>query len=366
MSLLSRMLLREMALPFLFSFCALSVFLLLGSLLSLLEPLLRTGIGFVELGKIAILLLPTFWAFVLPMATMLGVLIGFLRLSRDSEMLALFACGTGLKKLMIPVIMVSITACLVSFFISSSVIPGAKSASKNFIRKLTEHSLARGIPEKVFFTPISGLTLYVDKSLDQGHCFKGVYIQDARKKQVIYQILARDGVLFAQPGGLEVVLRLKNGILNRISDDYGKTDTIEFNSYVLHLSLPGKDSKPGRGELGLRDLLKNASDPDKSARHRILYLTEFHQRLALPAGVLILGIMAAPLGILFGRTGLSEGVALGLAAFLAYYLSMAFAGNLADTGNISPVIVLWIPNLIFAGITAGLMILLYKQGPLRG
>ncbi len=366
MSLLSRMLLREMALPFLFSFCALSVLLLLGSLLSLLEPLLRTGIGYVELGKIAILLLPTFWAFVLPMATMLGVLMGFLRLSRDSEMLALFACGTGLKKLMIPVIMVSITACLVSFFMSSSLIPRAKSASKNFIRELTEHSLARGIPEKVFFTPISGLTLYVDKSLDQGHCFKGVYIQDARKKQVIYQILARDGELFARPGGLEVVLRLKNGILNHISNDYEKTDTIEFNSYVLHLSLSGKDSKPGRGELGLRDLLKNASDPDKSDRHRIHYLTEFHQRLALPAGVLILGIMAAPLGILFGRTGLSEGVALGLAAFLAYYLSMAFAGNLADTGSISPVIALWVPNLIFAGITAGLIILLYKRGPLRG
>jgi lipopolysaccharide export system permease protein len=360
------MLLREMALPFLFSFCALSVLLLLGSLLPLLEPLLRTGIRSVELGKIAILLLPTFWAFVLPMATMLGVLLGFLRLSRDSEMLALFACGAGLKKLIIPVIAVSITACLVSLFMSSSVIPKAKSTSKNFIRELTERSLARGIPEKVFFTPMSGLTLYVDKSLDQGHYFKGVYIQDARKKQVIYQILARDGELFVQPGGLEVGLQLKNGTLNRISDDYRKTDTLEFNSYVLRLSLLGKDNKPRRGELGLRDLLKNASDPDKSARHRIHYLTEFHKRLALPIGVLILGIMAAPLGILFGRTGLSGGVALGLVAFLAYYLSMAFGANLADTGAISPVIALWVPNIIFAVITAGLIILLYKHGLLSG
>jgi lipopolysaccharide export system permease protein len=366
MSILSRMLLREMALPFLFSFCALSVLLLLGSLLPLLEPLLRAGIKFTELGRFAILVLPTFWAFVLPMAMLLGVLLGFLRLSRDSEMLALFACGAGLKKLIIPVIMVSITACLVSFFLSASVIPKAKTASRNFIRELTERSLARGITEKIFFSPMSKLTIYVDKSLDQGHRFKGVYIQDARKKRVTYQILARDGELFTQPGGLEVGLRLSNGTLNRISDDYKKTDTIDFDSYALRLSLPGKGRKQKRGELGLEDLLKAASDPDTSARDKVHYLTEFHERLAVPIGALILGIMAAPLGILFGRTGLSGGIALGLAAFLAYYLSTAFAASLADTGNISPVIALWVPNLIFAGITVGLIILLYKQGPLRG
>ena len=364
MSILSKMLFREMALPFLFSFCALSVFLLLGSLLPLLEPLLRAGIKPAELGRFAILVLPTFWAFVLPMATLLGVLLGFLRLSRDSEMLALFACGAGLKKLIIPVIMVSLIACLVSFFLSASVIPKAKTASRNFIRELTERSLARGIPEKIFFSPMSKLTLYVDKSLDQGHRFKGVYIQDTRKKRVTYQILARDGELFAQPGGLEVGLRLRNGTLNRISDDYRKTDTLDFDSYALRLSLPGKDRKQKRGELGLEDLLKAASDPDTSAKHKVHYLTEFHERLAVPIGALILGIMAAPLGILFGRTGLSGGIALGLAAFLAYYLSVAFAASLADTGNISPVIALWAPNFIFTGITVGLIILLYRRGPL--
>jgi lipopolysaccharide export system permease protein len=366
MSLLSRMLLREMALPFLFSFFALSVLLFLGSLLPLLEPLLRAGIRPVELGRFAILVLPTFWAIVFPMSALLGVLIGFLRLSRDSEMLALFACGAGLKKLIIPVIMVSITAYLVSFFLSASVIPKAKSASRSFIRELTERSLARGIPEKAFLSPLSKLTLYVDKSLDQGHRFKGVYIQDARKKRITYQILARDGKLFAQPGGLEVGLQLSNGTLNRISDDYRKTDTLDFKSYALRLSLPEKGLKQKRGELGLEDLLKAASDPDTSARHKVHYLTEFHERLAIPLGTFILGIMAAPLGILFGRTGLSGGIALGLAAFLAYYLSVAFAASLADTGNISPVIALWVPNLIFAGITVGLIILLYKQGPLRG
>ena len=366
MSILSKMLLREMALPFLFSFCALSVLLLLGSLLPLLETLLKAGIKPAEFGRFAILVLPTFWALVFPMATLLGILLGFLRLSRDSEILALFACGAGIRKLIIPVIAISMTAWLLSFFLSASVIPKTKSASRSFIRELTERGLARGIPEKAFLSPMPGLTIYVDESLDQGHRFKGVYIQDTRKKQVANQILARDGELIAQPGGLAVGLRLRHGTLNRISDDYRKTDTLDFDSYALRLSLPVEHHKLKRGELGLLDLIKVASDPDTSAEHRVHYLVEFQKRLAIPLGTLILGIMAAPLGILFGKTGLSGGIALGLAAFLAYYLSMAFGGNLADTGSISPVIAIWVPNLIFAGIMVGLIYLLCKRGALRG
>jgi lipopolysaccharide export system permease protein len=359
------MLLREMALPFIFSFSALSVLLVLGSLLPLLELLLKVGIKFSELGKFAILLLPTFWVFVLPMSIMLGILLGFLRLSRDSEMIALFACGIDLKRLIRPVIIVSIIACLISFFLSASLTPKAKSLSRNFIRELTESSLIRGIPEKVFLNPMSKFTLYVDRCIDEGHRFEGIYIQDARRKKATYHILARDGELFTQPNGSAVILKLQNGVLNRIGEDYKRTDTLDFKSYTLRLSLSGADDKQRSSELGLKDLLKVASDPDTSDKHQIHCLTEFHERLALPIGVLILGIMAAPLGIIFGRTGLSEGIALGITAFLAYYLSMAFASSLADTGDISPVIALWIPNLMFGGMAVGSIILLGKRGPLR-
>ena len=366
MSLLSRMLLREMALPFLFSFCALNVLLLVGSLLPLLEPLLKAGIEPVEMVRFVVLLLPTFWVYVLPMATLLGVLLAFLRVSRDSELLALLACGIGPKRFLVPVIMVSVTAWLLCLFVSASLVPKAKSASKNFLRELTGRALARGIPEKVFLNPIAGLTIYVDKSLDGGRRFKGVFIRDSRRKDTANQILAREGELTTQQDGSDVALRLHYGTLNRIGSDYQKFDTLDFESYALRLSLAAGSRKPRKSELGLGDLLEVASDPHTSDKHRQRYLTEFHERLAIPVGTLILGIMAAPLGIFFGRTGLSGGIALGLTAFLAFYLSVAFGANMADTGTISPGIALWTPVFVFAGITAGLIWLLNKRGPLRG
>ncbi len=365
MSLLSRMILKEMIPPFLFSFCALSIFLLLASLLHLSGTLVKTGIRPVELLKFAGLLLPTFWSLVLPMATLLGVLLGFLSLSKDNEIIALFACGIGPKRLIIPVIAVSVISWLLSLFISVYVIPRAKTAYRDLFRELIEHRLARGIPGKVFFSPMPGLTIYVDKSLDQGHRLKGVYIRDARRHKVANQILARKGKLFAQPGGREVVLQLSQGVLSHVSNDYRESDTIDFDSYSLVLSLAAKDREPSRGELGMGDLLKVASNPNTSHRVRWHYITEFHKRLAIPLGALILGIMAAPMGIFFGRAGLSGGIALGLAAFMVYYLSMLFGENLASTGTISPAVALWAPDFIFSGIAAGLIVLLNKRGPLR-
>jgi lipopolysaccharide export system permease protein len=365
MSLLTKMLLREMALPFLFSFAALSALLLLGRMIPMLEPLLRAGIAWIEIATFMVLLLPTLWLLVLPMSVLLAVLLAFLRLSRDSEMVAMLASGVTPGRLLRPVIAVSVLAWLFSLVLSTSVLPEAKHASKTFVRELTERRLARGLPEKVFLTPLPGLTLYVDKSLEEGNRFKGIFIRDARREDAVGNVLAEEGEILSQPDHAQVALRLKNGSLHRESEDYRECDTFVFRTYSLRLSLQGEALKPKRGELGLGELLKTAADSGTSEKDRLRNMTEFHKRLALPSGTLILGIMAAPLGILFGRNSLSGGIALGLAAFLLYYLSMAFASNLADLGSVTPAVALWTPNAAFAGIAAAMVVLINRRGPLR-
>ena len=61
-----------------------------------------------------------------------------------------------------------------------------------------------------------------------------------------------------------------------------------------------------------------------------------------------MGMIAVPLGCLFGRTGLSGGIAIGLAAFLGYYMIMEIAANIADKGAIPPEIAMWTPNAVAA------------------
>lgn len=365
-TLLFRTLIREIAVPFFFSLAALSAVLLLGRLLPLLGTLLRSGITFGELGLLLLLLLPTFLLIVLPMATLLGVLLAFLRLSRDSEILALFACGIGPRSLLVPVTAVAMVAWLATLATSTVVLPQANAAARAFLHQMTERHLARGLPEKVFLTPVEGLAIYVHKTRSDGRRLRGIYIRDARNPTTTSQILARRGEVFTKPDGGEIVLRLFDGSLHRTSPDYQQADTMDFGSYTVRLTLPGGSMKPRRGNMTLSMLRHLARDPDTEPNERRLVLVEFHKRLALPAAAFILGILGFPLGILFGRTGLSGGVALGLSAFLAYYLCLAMGANLAETGVLSPGLGLWLPNVLFAAATGGLILLLERKGPLRG
>ena len=57
-------------------------------------------------GTVALLFfcsLPPALTFTLPMAVLVGVLIGLGRLSADSEIVALHACGISLRRLLLPV-----------------------------------------------------------------------------------------------------------------------------------------------------------------------------------------------------------------------------------------------------------------------
>jgi len=358
--------LREMLLPFCFSFVGLSLLMLLGSILPLLETLLRSGITASELATLVLLILPTFWVFVLPMATLLGILLGFLRLSRDSEMVALLASGIGPGGLLRPVAAAAVLFWALSLLVSAYVLPRAKMASRDFVRELTERTLARGIPQGIFFTPISGLTIHVKQSLEEGRRLRGIFVRDARRKDLPGTILASDGELLTLDQGTQVALALKNGTMNRIGEEYTGADTLDFKTYFLRLNIAGEAREPSRGEMDLATVLAMANDPEKSSKRRTSFLTEFHKRLALPAGTLILGILAAPLGIFFGRTGPSGGVAIGLVAFLSYYLSTAFVANLAEAGALPAGPAIWTPNCVFACLTGGLLWLLARRGPMGG
>ncbi|MGQ9500317.1 MAG: LPS export ABC transporter permease LptF [Dissulfurimicrobium sp.] len=366
MSILSRMLLKEIFLPFIFAFCALNALFLTGRLLPLFEPILRAGTGFKDILKLLALILPTFWVFVLPMATVVGVLLAFLRLSRDSEVLALFACGVTPRKLLIPVFLVAFTALLLSLFISIYILPKSNMAAKTFIMQLTQLTLAKGIPEHTFFTPIHGLTIYAHKGTDGGKRLKGIFIWDSRNKDSVSQIFAKNGEILTEPGKKEVTMRLVNGTLNITSQDYKNTDTINFNTYTIRLRLTEDVYKPSRGDMRIDKLWKETTDPKNTKDDKILYLVELYKRLTLPLGTLILGLLAAPLGIFFGRTGLSGGVALSLAAFLTYYTLMIYMANLAEAGITPPFLSLFMPNFAFLCITAAMLWLLNKRGPVKG
>jgi len=327
----------------------------------LLQPLLMAGITAGEFLRFIAVIFPSFFGFSIPIAVLLGNLLAFMRLSRDSEIMALLCCGVNFRQILKPVALATCLLWAAALAVSIVVVPLSKTASKNFLREITEKILARGIPQRVFFNPVQGLTFYVDHSSGQGKKFLGVFISDERKAGLTNEILARRGHLAPDETGRRAMLILNDGIMSVIDTDSRAMDFMRFGKYVLRMQLPSDRGRRSRGEMGLDELYTMAYRGDTPPENRIRYRIEFQKRFAIPCGVLIMGLVAVPLGCLFGRTGLSGGIAIGLAAFLSYYMIMELAANMADSGYIPPEAAMWIPNAAAAAAVFFLMRKLYAM-----
>ena len=360
--LYEKLVFREMVRPFLITLVGLSLLFLMARLLRYMEPLLKAGITLAEFGRLVLLMLPVFLMIILPIATLLGALLASMRLSRDCEMVALFSCGISVGRLARPFVIFAFLCWIVSLFTATFIVPAAKTASRTFLRDITESVFLRGLPEKVFVSSRKGLTFYVDRSDEKGRDLHGIYIRDTRLENMPYQILARSGHLAVRPDRSSIVLKLSQGVMTTRGNEKDSVDILEFRSYALSLSAPSEKVRVHRGEMGLVELYNrghDTSDPE----YALSCLVELHKRLAIPTGTLIFGIIALPLGVFLGRTGLSGGIAAGLAGFILYYMTIIFASNVAEQGVIPPSASLWLPNAGFGILTCWLVRRLAERGP---
>ena len=77
--------------------------LLMAKIMELTDLVVSRGVGLDVVGRLLMYTMPYFLVFTIPMATLLGVLIAFLRLSSDNEIVALKAAGVSLVRLLPPV-----------------------------------------------------------------------------------------------------------------------------------------------------------------------------------------------------------------------------------------------------------------------
>ena len=100
---IDRYVIREVVPPFVLSLLIFTFVLELPQLMGELEKLLAKGVPWPTVGRIILLLSPQALGLTIPMALLVGLLIGLGRLSTDRESVALLACGVSPYRLLRPV-----------------------------------------------------------------------------------------------------------------------------------------------------------------------------------------------------------------------------------------------------------------------
>jgi lipopolysaccharide export system permease protein len=95
------------------------------------------------------------------------------------------------------------------------------------------------------------------------------------------------------------------------------------------------------------------------------YEVEIHKKFAIPFACLAFVLVGGPLGIRMGKGGFAN-MAIAVGFFLVYYLMLIGGEQLADRRLFSPLLAMWLPNLILGAIGVYLTASVMGIGPSRG
>ncbi len=90
---------------------------------------------------------------------------------------------------------------------------------------------------------------------------------------------------------------------------------------------------------------------------------EYYKKFTIPFVCFVMGLLGIPLGIRKVRGGKSYGFLISLIILIMYYLLLITAESLAKSGEISPIMSMWMPNILMGVLGIYLFINAAKESP---
>lgn len=330
----------------------------------------NTGISAVFL--LILYSLPRFLEFTLPMSVMLAVLLTTMRMAGSNEIIALKGGGMTIYRLLPPVGFFCFLVALVTLWVTVWAVPWGKYAFSTTGAELARSSLNMALKARQFNTPFDDVMIYVNAVDVKTGNMRDLFIEDGRNDDTVGITVAARGKLVVRPGQEGYTLRLANGTINQVSLSRKTAHQIHFDTYDINFDMPGagdgnRAGNPSRDldEMGIGELTATMNTPDISPKKRNEAKLVFHEKFAIPFACMVLGLLSLCLGLqsLSSRKGAGFGMALFF--FLGYYMLLAFGWSAGETGKVSPVLAMWLPNVVLGIMALYMLRRVVREAPLQ-
>ena len=327
------------------------VALLLERMVRLMELLVSQGGPLFLVLKMIGNLVPHYLGIALPAALFVGIMLATTRLSVDSELDAMNAVGVGLRRLLWPLLALSAVIAVIVFLLYSYLQPHTRYAYRALIYAATNSVWDLALEKGAFFTGLGGYTVMVDDISDNGGRLEGVFIYRREDDGKTIAMTAESGQAFRRPDELQVLLRLSKGVRTEIRADNGQATALTFDVFELPIdvALPSPfRQRVGERELTIDELWRQRTAPVEGGPTRAAILAELHGRLVRTVSLLIIPLLAVPLGLVTRRNERNIGIAVGVVLMLLYHNVVNFGEAFASSGRVTAGVGLWLPFLMFA------------------
>ena len=362
MRIFTRYILREITGYALLGGVLFTFILFMRYLLPLMELAVRGVASPLDILRLIGYLLPGFFSFTIPMAVLIGILLGLSRLAADSEVTAMRASGIGVLSFVRIVSIFAVVAWVLGLANSLVVAPRAAQALLHYEAASKTTQATVEVQPRVFYEDFKNYVLYAQDVLpgaDGSAIWRHVFLADLTKPASPHIITANEAtVLSGGPNTLR--MELSNGSRHDIS--LSNPDQYDISTFVstelpVQTGQQEEDSHLSRRDtpmhsLGMRTLWQLAHGPGNSARP---YLIELNYRFAFPTACLVLMLVGVPLGLSSKRGGKGAGFVVTLGLVFVYYFLSSIGMALARQGKVPPTLGVWGANIVFS--LAGLLLI---------
>ncbi|MES2444376.1 MAG: LPS export ABC transporter permease LptF [Pseudomonadota bacterium] len=354
MNSIDRYMARLIAVPLISTLIIAAMLLILDRMLRLFEFVATEGGPISAVWRMLANLLPEYLGLGIPIGLMLGILLAFRRLATSSELDVMRAVGLSYSRLLRVPFMYAFALAGLNLAIVGFIQPYARYNYEGLRFELRTGALGASIKVGEFTTFGPKMTLRIEDSQNGGRDLNGIFVHYASNKDNWYSVSAQHGTFLRTDNPDEIVFQLTNGTLIQKSKDSPVPRVLTFSTHNLPIQLPKYEQFRTRGgrnlELTLPELARIGSDRKAEPKLRETSRAAFHFRLAEIVSIFLLPFLAAALGIPPKRSTSALGVFLSVVMVVTYHKVNEYGQSLGSLGKIDPIIALWVPFALFAGL----------------
>lgn len=278
--------------------------------------------------------------------TFIAVVFFTSKMAGNSEIIAILSNGISFWRFLYPYMLGAITLVIMSLYFGNFLIPETNEIRRKFKDEYMER-LSQSSGRNVHIQTGKDEFIYVESyniTKQYGYKFSWEKYEGSElKSKMMGDLLYHDTIAenswkidpytvrYIDDGqetlemgrDYRALLNLLPTDLYSMKEDFEEMDYFELRDHILGLE--------ARGAEGVK-----------------AYQVEMHRRMADPAAILILTLIGAALSSRKVRGGIGLHLGIGITIAFSYILFMQVSKSFAISGDLSPALAAWIPNIIFS------------------
>lgn len=400
--ILKRYILKEHISPFIISLLVVTFVLLIDRVIDLLNLIIEKKLPANIVIEVFALSMPYMLALSIPMAVLVATILAFGRMSVDREIIAIKSSGVNIYRMLGPLLMAAVLLTGTLVYFNHWFLPDTNHKLKNLMLKIAYYKPMTVIKAGEYNTLLDYTVWCAENAADTLH---SVIIYDRSETRFPRTIYAETGQVVQMDNGNALQIILSNGEMQQRNEkEPGKYQTTYFGKYIINVRDLGNradafetgyrsdremtysqlvaamkerktelsqklteveniEKRMAAGFLGMSEfeaqtenrrlfvMKQMALDRIREIKETKLSLeVEYHKKFALSFAVIIFILIGIPLGMMTRTSGIGMAFSFSSIIFLIYYIALNGGEQLADKGQISPFIAMWISNIVFLSI----------------